>query len=74
MLPVLIQGEKHFEPEAWLYLISRMAPGKEKTSAQLSETVYRESVGGSKANWPDATEWQLSFEELQASSALYASP
>jgi hypothetical protein len=30
MLPVLIQGEKHCEPEAWWYLISRMAPGKKE--------------------------------------------
>ena len=30
MLPVPIQGEKHCEPEAWWYLISRMAPGKGK--------------------------------------------
>src|SRR5882672_4497060 len=45
---VLLQGERNCEPGARLYLISQMAPGV----APPSQTVYRESLGASKASWP----------------------
>ena len=56
MLPVLFRGEKHYEPEAWWYLISQTAPGKVKSQGGLPHCIasflYREFLGTSKTNWP----------------------